>query len=142
MNRIGLNFHTMPLLERRLDINNIGWSSIPCYIIEKPAECFTEKTKSSDFDIDLLKEMIFDICQTVDETVLLRLDKKFIKIDKIKIHSINILKTYGEITDVFYVDWEVPCIVEGKKNKYKKGCVFTYDHYKSYLRDKKLNDIL
>lgn len=139
---IEVNFHTMPLLAGRLDINNIGWFNIPDYIIDKPAEYFNEKIKSSDFDIDLLKEMIYDICQTVDETVLLKLEKKYIKINKIKINSINILKTYGEITDVFYLVWEVPCVVEGNKNVYCKRCVFTYDQYKGYLRDKKLNDIL
>lgn len=139
---IEVNFHTMPLLQHRVDHNHIGWSSIPDYIIEKPAEYFNEKIKSSYFDIDILKEMIYDICQTVDKTVLLKLEKKYIKIDKIKINSINILKTYGEITDLFYLVWEVPCAVDGKQNKYYKRCVFTYDQYKGYLRDKKLNDIL
>ena len=139
---ITVNFHTMPVIDQRIDMNRIGWSSIPDYIIDKPVKYLSLKTKTTDFDFSILIEMIYDLCQSVDQSILIRLDKKYIKLNKIKIVSINIFKKYGKVTDIFCIVWEVPCVVEGEEKRYRKDCVFSYDTYNVYLRDKKINDIL
>lgn len=123
--------------------NKIGRFSILDSEINTPGKYLNIDKNVEDFDTTILIQMIYDLCQTIDDSMLLELDRKYIKIDKIKIDSLNIMKTFsGEITDLFYIVWDIPCIINGKKTKYRKECFFTYDIYKSYFRDKKLNDIL
>ena len=43
-----VNFHTIPVIDQRIDMNRIGWSSIPDYIIDKPAKYLSLKTKTND----------------------------------------------------------------------------------------------
>jgi hypothetical protein len=139
---MNINYHTA-FITPGWGSNKIGRFSILDSEINTPGKYLNIDTDVEDFDTTILIQMIYDLCQTVDDSILLRLDKKYIKIDKIKIDSLNIMKTIsGEITDLFYLVFDIPCVVDGKKTKYRKECIFKYDLYKSYLRDKKLNDIL
>jgi hypothetical protein len=137
-----INFRSISLPQFRTDLHRIGWSSISEHNMQSTSKYLSHKTKPEDFDESLLIEMIYDICHSDDQSLLLgKLEKKYIKTNKIKITDINILETYLGVTDIFYLVWEVPCVVDMKKTKYRKECVFTYDSYTQYIRNKKLNEI-
>jgi hypothetical protein len=137
-----INFRNISLPQFRTDLHRIGWSSISEHNMQSKSKYLSHKTKPEDFDESLLIEMIYDICHSDDQSLLLgKLEKKYIKTNKIKITDINILETYLGVTDIFYLVWEVPCVVDMKKTKYRKECVFTYDSYTQYIRNKKLNEI-